>query len=684
MIKKISLYLLSYISALLASLIGVALGAQLTKSIAAMALLCLLALLPIFLYVYNIVSTNRFTNTLRNYKVAEMNAFLVSHRDNAEETAKRKLKELQRIRRLTTAYTLLISASAVGIALLGGAMIWSETSLYTACLIASGIVFSAVFGRIRKKRPLTLTDDAIVLSPADYPLVYALARKAADTVGSKEEIVILLNWNCSASIVKDQNRSLLQIGSVLLNILSEQELYAILLHEFSHVCDAHRASYREAQYNRWLCEESGGNNKLSFFLSKLYLKLSTKYVFAYSIYQYASSVVTELEADRAMAECGDAKIAVSALLKTHYDTMYFWESCVKNEPSIFESEELKADYLTNRIKAFKEAIAERSAFWNELVGKEIIANSSTHPTLKMRMEALGISELALVERESSNEYTEEVEKILAFSEKVIYEQRLKTYEKDRAEQYLEPSARIEAWKSAGCPIHAEAYADLISDLKTLGRHEEAEALCDKAIAELPRLSSAHATFMKGAAMIYRYDEKGMDLLYRAMEQNGNYIEEGLDIIGSFCCFTGRESELLEYRKKAAQLAQKHVDQDSQLSFLSRNDNLSRENLPDGMLDEILTFIRSIDQDIIENIYLIRKTVSEDFFASVFIIHFYGGTDAMRDDIMHKIFRFLDSHPSDRQFSLFDYFDYPEIKVEKIEGSLVYSKQASKGDVSCQR
>ena len=53
----------------------------------------------------------------------------------------------------------------------------------------------------------------------------------------------------------------------------------------------------------------------------------------------------------------------------------------------------------------------------------------------------------------------------------------------------------------------------------------------------------------------------------------------------------------------------------------------------------------------------RKTVSETFFASVFIIHFYGGTDAQRDEIMHKIFRFLDSHPSDWQFSLFDYFEY---------------------------
>ena len=39
-------------------------------------------------------------------------------------------------------------------------------------------------------------------------------------------------------------------------------------------------------------------------------------------------------------------------------------------------------------------------------------------------------------------------------------------------------------------------------------------------------------------MLYRYDERGMELIYRAMEQNGNYIEEGLNIIGNFCCLTG--------------------------------------------------------------------------------------------------------------------------------------------------
>ena len=45
--------------------------------------------------------------------------------------------------------------------------------------------------------------------------------------------------------------------------------------------------------------------------------------------------------------------------------------------------------------------------------------------------------------------------------------------------------------------------------------------------------------------------------------------------------------------------------------------------------------------------------------------------------MHKIFRFLDSHPTEWQFSLFDYFEYPEVKVEKIEGSLVFSKENNK-------
>jgi len=671
--RKYGLYILSYLSALLTSVIGLLFHTKWPENPATLAVFITLSVLPILLLALNIVSAKRFMNKINRSKVAELNAFLTSHRDDAENTAKQKLKEIRGIRYLTAIYTLFIAVLAIAAAVLGGILIVFGSSFYVLCLIYSGLLFYSVYARIHMKKRIVLGEAAVSVSIDDYPFLYGLARKAADRVGSTDEILILLTWNCSASIIKDHKRSILQLGVLLLHTLSEEELYNILLHEFAHVSDDNRKAIHEAQYHAWLCEDGGGHDKLSAFLSKLYLGLATKYAFNYMIYDYASSVVNELRADQAMAKHGDPKVAVSALLKTHYDKMYFWESCVKNETSLYEPEELKADYLTNRISDFKKAISERSEYWNELVSKEILANNATHPTLKMRMNALGIQDLSLTETKSSDEYIAECQKLLEFSENIIYEERLKTYKNDRNEQFVEPLARLEEWHQAGNPISPETYADLVSDLKTLGKHEDAEALCDKVIEVLPSLSSAHATFMKGSTMLYRYDERGMELIYRAMEQNGNYIEEGLNIIGNFCCLTGREEALLDYRKKAGELAQKHLDQDSQISFLSKNDNLTKETLPDGMLEEILSYIKSIDQDIIQNIYLVRKTVSETFFASVFIIHFYGGTDAQRDEIMHKIFRFLDSHPTEWQFSLFDYFEYPEIKVEKIEGSLVFSK-----------
>ena len=671
--KKVGLYILAYFSALLASVAGLLFGTQLIESTLWMAALAVLALLPLLLIPFQMIAHKRIMQNLQRSKVADLHAFMVSHRNDAEKTAKEKLKLLCRIRCFTTAYMLLMALLAIAIAVLGGVLMASHSTLYTLCVLYSGLIFLSVYARCRKKAPLILGETAMVVLPNEYPCIHALVQKAANCVGCDKEVAIVLAGDCTASIVTDQKRAFLQIGVVLLNVLTEEELYAVLLHEFSHITGK-KSALREQHYNLWLREDGGAFDSMSAFLTALYLGFDRKYLFHYMIYQYASSVIDELAADQAMAKHFDSKIAVSALLKTQYDTLYSWESGVKNEASIYEPETLEADYLTNRIALFKKAMAERNEFWNDLISKEILPNNATHPTLKMRMDALGVESLALVETTSSDAYLAEIKKLLEISEKNVYDDRIKTYTKDRTENYTQPLARIEAWKRAGCQIAAETYADLISDFKSIGQHEEAEALCDRVLQELPELSTNHAAFMKGAAMLCRYDEKGVDFVYRAMEQNGNYIEEGIQLLGTFCCLTGREEDLLTYRKKAAQLAQKHKDCDAEISYLSKGDNLTKETLPEGMLEEILAFIQSVDQGIIQNVYLVRKTVSDTFFASVFIIHFYGGTDAQREEIMHKIFCFLDSHPSQWQFSLFDYFDYPQVKVEKIAGSLVYTKE----------
>lgn len=680
MMKKYGKYVVSYATALVFFLGGLVLEMKRPLDDASAIAFFALLILSVALFALNIVLGKRCVRKLNQTKVADMQSYMLQHRKEAEGMSGKLLSQLRRLRGKTVLYTLFVGVLAACMAFLGGILYRNEVSLYIGCLICSGVMFLGVYNRIPNYKMESLDADTPCLVKAEYPKLYALAERAAEQLGCTKDITLILSLDCNATVLQVNNgkKCLMQIGVVLLNIMTEEELYCIFLHEFSHLSAKNQQSLREHQYHRWLNTRLQRGTWVESIADLLFLYPDIRYNFRFEICCYAHSVVEETEADRDMVRYGDTKAAASSLLKLKYETMRFWESGVKNEEPFYKPEVQPTDYLHTSILKFKNAIQERQTVWNALVDQEILANNASHPTLKMRLKTLGVEQLQLMEDNSSQVYREETQKALDFAEKKLYDENKKSYAKDRQEHYLEPLKRIEEWEQNGCPITAENYADIITDLKQLGRHADAEALCDRAIKELNENSTMHAYFVKGCAMLYRYDEKGMELIYYAIEHNQNYLEEGLETIGRFCCYTNREEELLEFRRRAVQLQQKNKDENSQADFLSKNDKLTKENLPDGMLEDILSFIHSVDCDIIKNIYLVRKTISETFFTSVFVIHFYGGTDAQQQEIMHKIFRYLDSYPVEWQFSLFDYFEFPNVKVEKIEGSLVYSK-SKKGE-----
>ena len=112
-----------------------------------------------------------------------------------------------------------------------------------------------------------------------------------------------------------------------------------------------------------------------------------------------------------------------------------------------------------------------------------------------------------------------------------------------------------------------------------------------------------------------------------------------------------------------------------------NDNLcilaSNDELPHNCIynfDDVLNYIKSIDESgVLRKVYLVKKVINEQFSGTVFVLHFYGGTDRQQEDIYHEIFRYLDSYPCDINFALFDYFSCRNVDFEKIEGSLIYEK-----------
>ncbi|MBP3300402.1 MAG: M48 family metallopeptidase [Clostridia bacterium] len=668
---------IAYGGAFFMMLLGVAWQTA-AKSTLAMLVLCVPACIPILLFGANFIFSKLYVKKINDTPVADMQGYMLRHRDEAEKTSRELLKKLQKIRRVTGLYTVFLWLFAACAACLGG-MLYAVASRVACCfcLFYAGTIFYVIYTRIPRKESSVLKDGAPILPRDEYPTIHDLASRAARNTGCRKEIEILIDIDCNAGILEDATHYYIQLGIILLAVLSQEELYSIFLHEFSHCSPKNQKENRETRYAEWI---SSDQHHSTWFLriANLFSAFDLVYLFHHMTYHYATSVFQETEADRDMAKFCSPATAGSSLLKTGYHTRYLWESNVKNETPYYVTETPNPRHLRNEVEKFKNAIALRHEAWDAMIEKEILPNNASHPTLTMRLNTLGLQKIEMVEDESNEDYKREVQTALDFADKKFAECQ-NTYEQDRKEYYLEPLRRIAEWEEEGMPLRAEQYPDLVSDLMQIGRNEDAEALCDRAMAELDENAALYAYYIKGCALIHRYEEKGAEYLFHAIEKNHNFLEDGLHQIGQFYCMMGMEAELLEYRKRAQQFAQKNKDEYSETAFLSPKDKLSCDDMPEEMRNEILAYIRSVDEDIIQKIYLVRKTVNETFFTSAFVIHFYGGTDAKRSEIMHKIFCYLDTYPKEWQFSLFDYFDCPDINFKKIEGSLVYHKTENKGE-----
>lgn len=674
--RGLMLLVYSYLLALATMIIGISIGKKLNDSyhIYLKWTLAICSIIPILLIPMNILLKKLYVKKFERKKIGELQQYIVSHRDFAEKTSEQKLSFVKHWKHLTDAYSVIFSVFAIGIAFCAGILFDTDYSV-PLCFV-SAFFFLCTISRYRFSIPMVLfEEDKTYVTSDEYPRLYSLAKKAADTLQCSGEIKIAFLSNCNAGIAKIGSVYSVQLGVILLSVISEEELYNILLHEFSHMASYNNHSIKEGIYNNWIC--NGGNpHFLSGVTSLFFGYFDIVYYLQYNLYLYASSILNETAADQAMARYGNIDMATSSLLKLKYYDLFMWEKGTYDEKCLYAPEELEKKFLSNEIDSFKKAIKLRANDWNNMVDVEILSRNASHPTLKMRLASFGVTDYRILEGCDSDIYKKECAMALNHVEELIYQEQVEAYEENRKTLYLEPKSQIELWEAAGRPVVAEEYADINFALRQLGRAHEANELCDRAIAELSGAASCHAYFMKGCFLLHSYDESGIEYVYRAIENNANYIDEGLYFIGEFCCLTGKQDELDIYREKALVLAQKEKDEYSQIGTLSKHDCLSSEQLPDGMLDEILSFIRSADNGFVQNIYLVRKTITDVFFTSAFIIQFDPQTkEETQNEILHKIFCHLDTC-SNWQFSLFNYTDVANVKVENIHNSCVYTKSVN--------
>ena len=506
----------------------------------------------------------------------------------------------------------------------------------------------------------------------DFPLIYAVARKAAKTVDVDGEIKIQLLTDCNAGIARVGKVISLQIGTILLDLMTEEELYQILLHEFGHMAKSGQISQADISLNEKISTLRGIKNKSRTLVGALFAYPDVVFSREFFFYRITASQALEIIADETERKYGNPDLSVSSLAKINMYDLFSNELYNFDEP-IYAPEKMRSDYSQSLISKFRKVLPERHDIWKNLLMNELQSRSASHPIFRARMEAMGVSDFTVTLPDGSSDYRKECKIAAAKADKQLFDRSNAEYDKRRKTEYLDHLDVIESWERKGKPITDESSRSILEALWKLYRFEEVEALCDDIIANNKnRAATAHSRLLKGIILAMRYDKDFLGYIYDAIDINSNYVEEGLNVIGEYCCKMGLQKELDEYREKAITLAQTQIDENSKLDELLPTDNLVEDDMDKEMLESILNYFESINENSISRIYLVKKIINEDFFGSCFIIRFKEGTPrAVFMRVMDKIFNHLDTHESERQFSLFSYGVQYAPVIAKVENSCVW-------------
>ena len=621
-------------------------------------------LLPSVFFIANGLRASHITNKLQNMNVAEGNEYLLKKQEDLKATYNEfssKMNKAMTGARLFAffIYVCVFLNIAVGIEVdVNYGMFLTFLNVFNIYVAMLTIQFAGNKANIK--------NDPSIVNGKDYPIILGLCLKAKKRLGIEGEIKISFFTNDNAGIIRLGKYINVQLGVELLERLSEDELYNILLHEFAHLDKSNALENTFLHYATVVIEK-----RLTHKLSICYRVFDVPFLYNYELSRLLCTILIERHCDSVMKKYGDVNVAASALLKTGFGIYLKWEDNLHPYQNFYEAERIDKDYYKKYIAMRSGIIAQRRADWIKLMQAEIISRRASHPTLKMRLEALGASDYNVLEISDSEQFAAEKNKAIEFVNNMIYEAYKANYRENRKETYVDYVSTIEEWENNGKPITVEGYSEIVDCLKELHRTDEMIALCDEVINRFDRTGACHANYIKGCYLLSCYNPNGVELIYSAINANSNYLEEGLMLIGEFCCLTGNQKLLDEYRVKAIDYAQNQSDLYDKTSELSSKDTLLPHELTQIELKALVEYIGKVDNGVLKEVYCIKKYITDNFDSTDVIVRFKDNIrieDAR--EVWEKIFQHLDK-ASDRQFALFDYDSNKDIKVENIQNSLIY-------------
>lgn len=618
--------------------------------------------------IMNAVLTGKLRKKYNKLNIAEGNKMLLDRKSDIAQDLQSATERLEKAAKVGKIYISLITALMLVFIFFLGALANAAGGLFIFPILIIISVITRFFGAlIDVPKP----EKKEILAKGDYPELYAIAQKAMAEAELDGEIGITTDNSFNAAIMKTGNQYYLLLGCSLVNHLSRDELYNILLHEFAHHSEKYTPKSPHGLYNRFITYDN------AFPLGDILIAYPMgRYTEEFVFYTVLANEYIERMADSITVTKGDPRAFASAIAKCNLHSQYERLLYQYQEKALFETEEPQTDIAEQYMRGFRRALEENQEIWLDMFEREIQPRNASHPIYRARRDAVGVSkdDVVISLDVSGDGLDDERAKITAQTNSEILQMLTPNYSELRKQNYLTPLSIIEDWEKNKENYPKTELTKVIQAMIDIMRHEDAEKLCDHIIENEENIYlTAFPKSFKGYLLVNREDPRGVDLLYESIELNSNLFEISIDPIGEYACRNGLQDVLDEYREKALELAQKNVDEDEQANSVSAKDNLVPDDMSEDALRSHIEFITSVS-DSISGIYLVKKVISDTFYSHVFLIEFENKTSGeVINESMNRIFRYLDTLDNE-QYSLFLYAPIYKSIVKKVEGSRIYSKK----------
>lgn len=401
-------------------------------------------------------------------------------------------------------------------------------------------------------------ERAYELEKKDYPLLYSLATRAAQSVGYDRPFIL-----CRA--LDDVDISVSEYGGTVaiflppteVSLLTEGELYSVLLHEFAHAKNRDTDWLNDFNNAKTKYSAEGKGKIVTFIKNLLFWAVADKVDVTADDYRMCASLLIEQRADAAVKEHGDPQAFINASAKGLMAMQFFGGFLPELYYCFYDSEQPVEDTFARKRALFEQRLPSIYGHRREVVLRTLEGKRDSHPTLRMRMKACGIEDFDVFMR-PEGEYLEEVMRYLDDCGKICA--TFGGWEEARKEYFLDVQERIKAFEQkleeGVSPDRYETWNALYDYRRAAP--EKALALADKLLEECPE--DLHANAVKGAILCSEDRDGGIELIRKAIDAAGAQMAYYLiDIYGNAVLRSGDEELLKKLRAEQTAMAQRIMD-----------------------------------------------------------------------------------------------------------------------------